>query len=74
MIGYLFVIDNRNGCYIFMIYFQHQFLVKKELQRKREEKRTENQRVAEEEVTYLQASGKLSKKPAHSKTTAKGNC
>ena len=34
-----------------------------ELQRKREEKREENKRKSEEEMQFLQASGKVTKKP-----------
>ena len=35
------------------------------MQRKREEKRQENKEKAEEEVRYLQATGKVGKNPAH---------
>ena len=34
-----------------------------DLQKKREEKREENKQKAEEEIAYLQASGKITKKP-----------
>lgn len=36
----------------------------KELQKKREEKRDEMKKKAEEEISYLQASGKITKTPA----------
>lgn len=41
-----------------------------ELQKKREEKRHENQRKAEEELVFLQASGKVSKKKSGGSITA----
>jgi hypothetical protein len=44
-----------------------------ELQQKREAKRLENQRVAEEEISFLQASGKVSKTPANKLNVNKKN-
>lgn len=42
-----------------------------ELQKKREAKRAENKRIAEEEIAYLQANGKVSRTPTHKLNVAK---
>ncbi len=61
-----------HGLWCDLCQFKFVAFIFQELQRKREEKRTDQKKKAEDEIKFLHDSGKLSKTPAH-KSNVKRN-